>query len=78
VLGSSCSLRDRLRGCDVALQPGYTFINGHHPDTARELLAAAEALGLDPGHAVRTDSHGYIVPDAVADALTAPAPNEAF
>lgn len=62
----------------MALESGETFINGRSRDTARRLLDAAAVVGLDPSIVVRTTSHGYIVPDAVADAVTAPDPAEAF
>lgn len=45
---------------------GETFVQGKTPQTARELLAAAEALGLD-SLVVRTAAAGFIVPNEVWD-----------
>lgn len=47
---------------------GETFVWGQDPQTARDLLDAADALGLDRQTAVRTVRGGFIVPDAVWDA----------
>lgn len=49
-----------MRG-DLVLAEGEAFVPGRSPVKARELLAAAEAAGLEPG-VVRTTSKGYIVP----------------
>lgn len=45
---------------------GETFVQGKTQETARALLDAAAALGLDSGE-VRTIAHGFIVPNAVWD-----------
>lgn len=45
---------------------GETFVNGKDPETARELLGAADALGLEP-LVVRTATGGFVVPDEVWD-----------
>lgn len=45
---------------------GEVFVNGKTPETARELLGAAEALGLEP-LVVRTATGGFVVPDEVWD-----------
>lgn len=49
---------------------GETFVSGKTPETARALLDAAEALGIDR-HEVRAVTGGFIVPDAVWDHLEA-------
>lgn len=48
------------------LDHGDTFVNGKDPQTARDLLAAADALGHDAG-VVRTVQGGFVVPDDVWD-----------
>lgn len=62
----------------MGLNVGQTFIQGRDAEMSRALLDAAAALGLDPVTAVRTTSHGYVVPDAVADALSSPAPADQY
>lgn len=47
---------------------GETFVWGRDKATASALLAAARSIGVDP-HSVRTTRDGYIVPDAVWDAM---------
>lgn len=46
---------------------GETFVQGKDTPTARALLAAAEALGIDP-IAIRTVARGFVVPNEVWDA----------
>jgi hypothetical protein len=46
---------------------GEVYVTGRAPAVARALLAAAEEVGEQPG-VVRTNSSGYIVPEAVFDA----------
>lgn len=48
------------------LELGETFVQGKDAETARILLEAAEALGLD-ALVVRTTNHGFKVPAAVWD-----------
>lgn len=43
---------------------GETFVGPKNQPTARALLDAAEALGLEP-HVVRAVKGGFIVPDEV-------------
>lgn len=62
----------------MGLRPGEVFINGKDPETARALIAASNDVGLDPALSVRTAAHGFIVPDAVADALTLTDPDTEF
>lgn len=57
---------------DITLAPGEGFVPGRSPVKARELLAAAEAAGLEPG-VVRTTSKGYIVPEELLGAKKKPA-----
>lgn len=45
---------------------GETFVWGRTKETARDLLSAAEELGLDVT-VVRTTRDGFVVPDAVWD-----------
>lgn len=45
---------------------GETFVQGKTQDTARGLLAAADALGLDRS-LIRTVNQGFIVPNEVWD-----------
>lgn len=47
-----------------------TFVWGKDPDTARELLAACDALDLDQS-VVRTTETGFVVPSAVWDHVAA-------
>jgi hypothetical protein len=47
---------------------GETFVWGRDSKTARALLDAAARVGIDP-QTVRTTRDGYIVPDAVWDAM---------
>lgn len=49
-----------------SLDPGETYVNGKDAQTARDLLAAADRLGLDRG-VVRTVQGGFVVPDPVWD-----------
>ena len=49
---------------------GETFVQGKDRDTARALLAAAEATGHDRS-VVRTVAHGFIVPNPVYDHVLA-------
>lgn len=49
----------------LQLNDGEAFVEGRSPQKARELLAAAEAAGLDTG-SVQTTSNGYIVPKEIA------------
>lgn len=46
--------------------PGETFIQGKTPETARALLDAADAVGLDR-QVVRSVTGGFIVPNEVWD-----------
>lgn len=61
----------------AGVRAGETFVSGRHPDTARSLLAAADRAGV-PQELVRATVAGYIVPDAVADALDPPDPDAGF
>lgn len=54
-------------GGDVP-EEGETFVWGKTQAMARELLAAAADLGLE-SLVVRTSTQGFIVPDAVWDAV---------
>jgi hypothetical protein len=49
----------------MALEEGYAFVSPRTPDTARALLAAAEAIGVESWN-VRTTTGGYYVPVAVS------------
>lgn len=49
----------------MIINEGDAFIEGRSPEKARELLAKAEAAGIDPG-LVRTTSGGYLVPEEIA------------
>jgi hypothetical protein len=46
---------------------GETFVQGKTQETARALLDAADALGLDRAAVVRTVNKGFIVPNEVWD-----------
>lgn len=46
---------------------GEVFVSDKSPAMARDLLAAAESLGLE-SLVVRTVTNGFIVPEAVWDA----------
>lgn len=61
----------------MGLRPGWTFVNGKNPETARALLAAADRAGVSQD-LVRTTHTGYTVPDEVADALTLTDPASEF
>lgn len=50
----------------VRLTLGEVFVNGKTPEQARDLLDAADDLGVDRG-VVRTTMHGFIVPADVFD-----------
>lgn len=50
------------------MRPGTTFVQGKDQATARVLLNAADKVGL-PAYVVKTAAHGFIVPDAVWDAV---------
>lgn len=52
------------QGGEVA--PGETFVSDKSQQMARDLLAAADELGMDP-ITVRTTNAGFIVPEAVWD-----------
>jgi hypothetical protein len=64
----------------MALEEGYAFVSPRTPDTAKALLAAAEAVGAE-AWAVRTTTGGYYVPVSVAQryeqSLSAPVEEEA-
>lgn len=45
---------------------GETFVAGKDPETARALLEACRALGMQTWN-VRTGARGFIVPNAVYD-----------
>lgn len=54
---------------------GYTAVHGRSQEKARELLARAEAAGLDTG-SVLTSTSGYLVPSAILEAEFDPTPTD--
>lgn len=48
------------------VEPGDVFVSDKSQEMARDLLAAAEALGLE-ALVVRTTTSGFIVPQSVWD-----------
>lgn len=56
---------------------GETYVHGRDPETARRLLAAAEAVG-QPQFVVRATETGFIVPDAVWDEVAGSVESEEF